>query len=88
MGDPYGAEHRATREKLLPGAYGQPCPRCGEPMLKGQDLELGHSEDVALNPDAKGDRIEHARCNESAGATLRNTLERLAPSRDWWGGEP
>ncbi|QIM20549.1 hypothetical protein G7075_04350 [Phycicoccus sp. HDW14] len=54
-------------------------------MLQGQDLDLGHSVDLAVDPAAKADRIEHASCNRSAGATLGNTIERLAPSRDWWG---
>lgn len=52
-------------------------------MLRGQALDLGHSTDVALDPFAKGDRIEHASCNRSAGARLRQGLQRLAPSRKW-----
>jgi hypothetical protein len=63
----YGREHEATRARLLPAAYGTPCPRCGEPMLPGQELDLGHSTDRAVDPSAAGDRIEHASCNRAAG---------------------
>jgi hypothetical protein len=80
---PYDASHRRRREQLLPRAYGTPCPRCGRKMLRGEDLDLGHSEDVALNPAAKGDRIEHAKCNREAGAILGNALRTLRPSRRW-----
>jgi hypothetical protein len=63
----YGPEHRATRRRLLAAAYGQPCPRCHEPMLEGQALDLGHSTDRAIDPLAPGDRIEHSSCNRAAG---------------------
>ncbi len=59
----YGTEHDATRARLLPAAYGQPCPVCQQPMLPGQRLDAGHSEDLRDNPEAKADRIEHASCN-------------------------
>lgn len=71
---PYGFEHQQRRAELLPLAYGKPCPRCGMPMLRGEQLDLGHSTDVALNPHAVGDRIEHEACNRRAGAQLRNAL--------------
>jgi len=59
----YDTDHDAVRAALLPHAYGQPCPRCGEPMRPDQDLDLGHSVDLRLDPHARGDRIEHASCN-------------------------
>ena len=65
----YDAGHDRTRARLLPVAYGHPCPRCGEPMLPGQALDLGHTHARATTPGARGDRIEHARCNRSAGST-------------------
>ena len=74
---PYGAQHQATRRKLLPTAYGTPCPRCGLPMLKGQALDLGHSTDLAMSSSAKGDRIEHADCNRRAGQALAAALRRF-----------
>lgn len=80
---PYGARHQATRAELLPKAYNTPCPRCGELMLRGQELELGHSEDLALNPNAVADRIEHALCNRSAGGALGHSRADFKPSRDW-----
>lgn len=67
----YTTEHDRTRAELLPGAYGQPCPRCGDPMLPGQDLDLGHSVALAVDPSSKADRIEHSSCNRSAGTKSR-----------------
>lgn len=84
MPDPaYGWEHQKRRAALLPDAYGEICALCGLPMLKGQELELDHSVPVLEDPDSKGDRIVHARCNERAGAELKQTKDRYAPSRDW-----
>jgi hypothetical protein len=37
--------HQQLRAKLLPYAYGRPCPRCGAVMLEGQALELDHTND-------------------------------------------
>ena len=59
----YGATHRAIRAKLLPGAYGQPCTRCGKPMQPGQALHLDHNED---RTGYLG--FAHASCNRRAGA--------------------
>jgi hypothetical protein len=66
----YPASHDVTRAQLLPLAYGQPCPRCGQPMLRGQALDLGHLPGAprATHPTSHGARIEHAHCNRSAGA--------------------
>lgn len=85
MGDPRStSEHQQIRERLLPFAYNTPCPRCGEPMLRGQDLELGHIVDLADDPTPRpGDRIEHARCNEKAGAEAQQQRRKFAPSREW-----
>lgn len=68
----YDARHQAIRAMLLPLAYGKPCPRCGEPMLRGQDLDLGHPPDAprVTHPGSRGQRIEHARCNRSAGSDM------------------
>lgn len=41
----YGAEHQRTRAELLPQAYGQPCPHCGERMWPDQALHLDHTDD-------------------------------------------
>jgi hypothetical protein len=32
----YGYQFQKLRKALLPSAYGTPCVRCGEPMLKGR----------------------------------------------------
>jgi hypothetical protein len=59
----YGAEHQRLRAKLLPSAYGQPCTRCGKPMLPGQALHFDHTED---RTGYLG--FAHAACNRKAGA--------------------
>jgi len=61
----YGAAHQSVRRRLLPLAYGQPCPRCGATMHEGQALDLGHSDQAAKRARLPGDRIEHALCNRS-----------------------
>ena len=72
---PYNkAAHNRRRAELLPLAYNTPCPRCGLLMLKGQPLDLGHSQDAALWPGRIGDRIEHRSCNRAAGAKTRQAL--------------
>lgn len=62
----YDSTHEQTRRRLLPAAYGQPCPRCHKPMLPGQDLDLGHSIPLRIDPTSRADRIEHASCNRGA----------------------
>jgi hypothetical protein len=64
----YGAEHRAARRRLLPGAYGQLCPRCGHPMMPGQALDLDHTDDRRSYLG-----FSHASCNRRAGARKRNS---------------
>jgi hypothetical protein len=63
----YGYNHQALRRALLPHAYGQPCPKCGETMRPGQPLDLGHNDDRTGYTG-----MEHASCNRRAGARKRN----------------
>ena len=67
----YGHSHRKRRAEMLPAAYGDVCARCGRTMHPGQALDAGHSEALVANPYSKSDRIEHARCNRSAGSHER-----------------
>lgn len=79
----YGWDHQQRRKKLLPKAYGMACALCGLVMLKGQALDLDHSTPLALGGSV-GDRIIHAACNRSAGATMGNRMRRRRGSRDYW----
>jgi hypothetical protein len=81
--NPRGWQHQQIRELLLPDACNTSCPRCGEPMVRGQDLDLGHTVDLADDPNSVGDRIEHTSCNRSAGAMARQKRRKFNPSRDW-----
>lgn len=81
--NPYGYQHRQARKRLLPKAYGTPCPLCGLVMLKGQALDLDHSLPLILGG-VVGDRITHAQCNRGAGGRLARSRERQRPaSQDW-----
>jgi hypothetical protein len=68
----YGGEHVKLRAKLLPQAWGQPCVRCGRPMLKGQALHFDHSDDRRSYLG-----FSHAACNRRAGARKGQRLQRL-----------
>ena len=81
--NPYGAEHKKLRRFLLDRDLGKPCPRCGLPMIAGQEFQAGHSVDLAIDPQAKADRLEHASCGSSAGQALSVKRTRLKPSREW-----
>lgn len=67
----YGPEHRARRAALLPHAYGQPCPRCGAPMLHGEALDLDHVVPIAHGGRDGESVIAHAYCNRASGARVR-----------------
>src|SRR6266566_5595456 len=62
----YGPEHQKLRKRLLPYAYGTPCPRCGKTMEVGQQLHLGHSDDRRSYTG-----MEHAECNLKAAVDMR-----------------
>lgn len=83
MANPYDAEHQRLREILIDRDMGKPCPRCGLPMIAGQDFQAGHSVDLAVDPQGKADQLEHAHCGSSAGQALSVKRARLAPSRKW-----
>lgn len=83
-----GYAHQVERRRLLPHAYGWPCPMCGRLMLRGQDLDLDHVVPRMVGgPDSGPRRIVHASCNRKAGANLRWRVERArvnaARSRVW-----
>lgn len=74
-----GWEHQKRRAALLPHAYGQPCPWCGETMERWQRLDLDHTVPRA-HGGTVGDRIMHRACNRERG---EGATDRAAPSRDW-----
>jgi hypothetical protein len=86
----YGPQHRALRKRLLEQWQpGDPCARCGQPMLyrwqyvNGKQvsaIDLGHLD---------GDKsqytgLEHAACNRAAGARQTNRLRRARGARRRW----
>lgn len=68
----YDAAHFATRDALLPLAYGARCPLCSQYMYPHQELHLDHSTPLATDATSRGDRIVHARCNLRKGSRLAN----------------
>ena len=83
MPNPYGSQHQRRRLILLDRDLGKPCPRCGLPMLRGQRLAAGHTDDLATDPQSTADRLEHADCKERAGQALSVKRVKLRPSRKW-----
>jgi hypothetical protein len=79
----YTTAQRKTRARLLPRAYHTACPICAMTMLPGQALDLDHTLPVVLGGTGAGDRITHATCNRSTGATLGNLLRHQHGSQDW-----
>jgi hypothetical protein len=67
----YGYRHQMLRRALLPFAYGRSCPKCGELMLPGQKLDLGHNDDRTAYTG-----MEHATCNRRDGAAKTNAIRR------------
>lgn len=59
----YGSQHQALRKQLLDAFEpGQPCARCGKPIMRKDDAQLGHRDGQ------RGYRgLEHTLCNESHG---------------------
>src|SRR6266487_7141255 len=83
----YGTPHRKLRDRLLAAWQpGDPCARCGQPMLyrwtldqhgrKVSAIDLGHTADRAGYVG-----LEHRACNRGAGARVTNRLRRAR--RQW-----
>lgn len=62
------------------------CGRCGHPITEGQAWHVGHILDDALggSDTPENVRIEHKRCNESAGGRLgaRIANDKRRPRKD------
>jgi hypothetical protein len=69
----YGSTHRAI--KAAGPTYGQPCTRCGQPLLPGQASSPDHL-DGGGPTDYAG--WAHDGCNLSAGAAYGNALRAAA----------
>lgn len=65
----------------LPGRH--ECPRCGRPILAGQEWDVGHIIDKADGGRLtwENTRPEHAACNRAAGAA--RTHRRHTRTRAW-----
>jgi hypothetical protein len=81
----YGWAHQKARAKAVRDMQeGDPCARCGGPMLRSQakDLDLDHNEDRTAY---RG--LAHATCNRSAGQAVgmarRTTTRTVLNSRVW-----
>lgn len=83
----YGRHHQRTRTTALRNLTpGTPCPLCGQPMYREQNLDLDHETPIALGGNPHGPRrLTHARCNRQAGARIgqqRIRAQRVT-SRRW-----
>jgi hypothetical protein len=64
----YGAAHQRMREQLLEAFVpGQPCARCGQPILAAADADLGHDDQDR----SKYAGLEHKRCNRATSGRAR-----------------
>jgi hypothetical protein len=72
-----GAHKRDRKAQLAALKDGQPCPRCGLPMFRGQLLDLDHFPGRAFGgPQVR--LLSHRSCNRRAGAILINRMRGLA----------
>jgi hypothetical protein len=62
----YDAKHDALRKRLLPRAYGKPCPLCGKVMDRRDPngFDLDHTIPLWQDRNSVGDRIVHRKCNQ------------------------
>jgi hypothetical protein len=74
----YGSQHQRLRKALLAKAYGQPCSRCGLPMLPGQALHLDHDD----YDRTRWRGFSHAKCNLRAAAKKARAIQ----LKRWRGG--
>jgi hypothetical protein len=76
-----GGDHQQDRKRQLAQLRdGDPCPRCGGPMFRGQLLDLDDFPGrVFGGPQVK--RLAHRSCNRRAGAILGNRLRGMARTR-------
>ena len=80
------AEARPVLLAELECAGTLPCPRCGHPMHPWQDLDVGHTHDVATHGHGPHNptRLEHMRCNRgAAGREWVPPPDRNMHSREW-----
>lgn len=83
-----GYAHRLERKRQLALLQdGDPCPRCGLPMFRGQLLDLDDWPGrIFGGPQIK--RLAHRACNRAAGARLINAIRGTRrrwqkPPRQW-----
>jgi hypothetical protein len=68
-----GGDHQTVRKVLLAALEpGAPCPRCGRPMLPGQQLDLDHLIARVIGHGQGPRAMAHAYCNRQAGGRLGN----------------
>jgi hypothetical protein len=78
-----GSWQRLRKALLASGEWvGTPCPRCLEPLWPSQRLHLGHAVDVAAGGFGGPVRIEHASCNEAAGARAGSARRKARLARE------
>jgi hypothetical protein len=73
----YGYAYQKLRKALLPSAYGTPCVRCGQLMLRGQKLHLDHDD----YDRTKLRGFAHAACNIRAAAKKARQIKLAAKRR-------
>ena len=78
----YGRQHQRTRQQWAPvvAAGRTICPRCDQPIRRGQPWDLGHTDDRRSYTGP-----EHAECNRAAGGR-EAARRRVDPQPNPWTG--
>jgi hypothetical protein len=76
-----GYDHqRIRRERMAALRDGDPCPRCGGPMFRGQYFDLDDFPGRMFGgPQVK--LLAHRYCNRRAGAAMREAAKRWRQGR-------
>jgi hypothetical protein len=81
----YGTAHKKRRADGLRYAWGQPCTRCGIPLVEGEEVHLDHVD--GGGPDDYAGWA-HAYCNEAAAARRGNQLRGMRRHPERWAAVP
>lgn len=76
----YGWQHQKARKAAMASfVVGQPCARCGDPLMSRRNLELDHEDDDRTR--YKG--LAHEWCNRRAGGQKSQRMAAERPLSGW-----
>ncbi len=79
----YGWQHQKMRTAALAQfVHGQPCMRCGKPILSKADAELDHDD----NDRTRYLGLSHSACNRRAGGQAQRSGTQTSEFGYWYAG--